>query len=157
MDKDITTDFNTDERLGAEACRYFSDWLTNKSIRYTPATTEQQHQGIDIVTELHTYEVKHQTYDTSIIIEESSMHGAGSGWIYKSQAMYLIEVSPNRDKFFKMDMSELKYFYAKCSHNYKLHNNYMTNGNRGDNWISTFKCIQLSSIMGFVNIDTFLL
>ena len=144
-----TTQFSSDEKKGLEAVKAFCAYLKSQGINYRLATTQEQYEGKDIITDTATYEVKYQTIDNSVVVEESSMQRL-DGWIYSSQADYLVEVNGNTITI--ITMQELKDWYYKCMVNYKLQYNDETKGVRGDIWRSRYRIIPLNDIRAFVSV-----
>jgi hypothetical protein len=149
-----TVEFKQNEKLGAEAVAVVSKFLSNNKTKHRPATTSEQYNGIDLVTNTQTYEVKHQTYDDKIVIEEDSM-SLKDGWIYTSQAQYLIEVSADRKRIYKIDMQKLRSLYTKIWSNYSKYVNDETDGVRGDKWCSTYRVIPLADIKQYIDIKEY--
>ena len=139
-------------KLGLEAEAVFCEWMNTYNIDYRKATIEEQHKGIDIVAK-KTYEVKHQSFPDKLIIEEKSMDDV-PGWIYTSEANFLIEVSADRKKYLKIDMKQLRDVFIKIKENYELHNNDgMSQGMFGDIWLSSFYIIPVNQIEQYVKIE----
>lgn len=146
--------FSTDAKLGEGAVETFTDWLDKHNIRYRPANSTEQIQGIDVVLDGNiNCEVKHQSFPKSIVIEESSLKNGGSGWIYTTKSKWLIEVSEDRKTMWNIDVTDLKKFYNDCKENYLHHQNEKTEGVYGDEWISSFRVIPLADMKQYVKIE----
>ena len=149
------SDYKKKSKLGAEALKCITDWMTEYNIKWRHATPEEQAHEIDIVAK-KSYEVKHQTYPDSICLEEISIRMPGKsdvpGWMYTSKADYLINVAPDRKSFLKINMQELKNVYIKIKRNYTLIWDSTDNGLRGDKWESAHRVIKVGTLEGYVKI-----
>ena len=142
--------FDRDEKLGKEAVAAFVQYLDNQGAHYMPATQTQQWQGMDIIVGSETYEVKHQSFENAVVVEESSLTN-GTGWIYSSKAKWLLEVSADRKKAWKIDMVQLRKFYDATKKNYEHYQNEKSDGTRGDQWISSFRVYPLKDFANYVD------
>jgi len=140
--------FRADDTKGQIAFDRFCKLLKSKGVNYRNASMEEQYNGIDLVTELRSYEVKHQSFKDKIVIEEDSMKGEGSGWIYTSLADMIVEVGDN--SLLMIDRGQLKAFYIAVKDNYTLLYNDYTKGLRGDEWRSSYRIIPISHFMQYV-------
>jgi hypothetical protein len=145
-------DYRQSDKQGQLALQSFKLFLANKKINCIDATRAGQALGYDLVVARKKFEVKSQSYENKIVIEETSMY-ENDGWINTSTADYLIEVALDGKSFIKLDMAKLKVWYAKNKDCYVLKANEMTNGERGDKWISKFRIIPLSAIKSEVTMS----
>lgn len=145
--------FDNDDGLGQLAVDRVKYYFGLHNIFYREATINEQHNGIDIVTDKGTIEIKHQTYPDSIVVEDSD--GLRDGWIYTSKADYLFEVSDHTLLSFKMQ--ELRELYGKTKELYTLNHNDETKGNRGDIWRGTYRVIPLTQITPYIKVKSTLL
>jgi len=152
MKGDNMTEFNKNEIVGKQAVDAFKKYLTTKKVTYRDASDIEQKAGIDLVINNKTYEIKHQTLDNCLIIEETSINDNQSGWIYTSKADYLIEVSSDRSMITKISMPELRTFYTAIKNNYKLYPNKCSEGKFMDHWTSWFRIIEVNDLNGYVSV-----
>lgn len=145
--------YTDDKKLGDEACVKFGHYLYINGVAYTPATPDQQLNGIDVVTDRATYEVKHQTMPGCIVIEEDD--GLRQGWIYTCKSDYIILVGDGL--FYKINVMNLRKFYEATKQNYRLYTNEQSKGERGDYWTGSFRVYGLSDFCGFFSVGKYLL
>jgi len=149
-------DFDKDELLGIQAVALFKKYLDGINKGYVDASVQQQKDGIDLIVEGIEVEIKHQRYEGHIVVEEASIGGRGTGWVYTSKAKYLVEVYDNKH-ITKIDMLQLRKWITTGGRNYPLYYNDKTNGNRGDIWQSSFKMIPLKALSGYVAVKEIIL
>lgn len=133
--------FSKSYNKGEVAVMKFCKFLNNNGFKNKEATMDEQYQGIDVKTDAYSYEVKHMSFEDAIVIEENSMNGEGSGWIYTSTSDWLIEVRD--DKFLKISMPSLRNWYLNNKSRYLLRSNKPTIGLRGDVWTSQFRIVPI--------------
>ena len=144
-------DFTSDEFHGELAVQVFRDWLNKNKITYRETSMTEQHKGIDIITAKRRIEVKYQSFEKSICIEETSMPGV-QGWIYTSEADTLIEVY--KDRITAIPMEQLRKVYLKIKKKYDIiKNKKETKGKFGDIWWSTFRVIPYNDLKPYVSMN----
>jgi len=145
--------YNRDEKLGQEAVNVFTEHLSNTGVKYCNADRQAQINGIDIITPDATYEVKHQSFTGSIVIEESD--GLRQGWIYTSKSDYLINANLRNGSFIQIPMQKLRWLYDLIKGNYRLMHNDFTDGARGDVWQGSYRIIPITNLEGFIPVEKF--
>jgi len=128
------------------------DYLDFLNISATKADNEAH--TCDFASLMENYEVKaNYKDDAKIVIEEDhnideSLGQLKKGWIYTSTASTIAFVSVDTRTMIICPMALLKQRYNDIKDKYQLFKNQMSNGLRGDKWISTYRRINLSDLRG---------
>ena len=137
--------YKSSSSKGQIAQDLFTDYLTRNNKKYVDLSMCKLGHDIVIPSTGKKYEVKCQTYNDSIILEDISQYEI-PGWSITSDADYLLEINIKSCIMLYMSMPEIKDWYIKNRDRYKQLRNEQSEGLRLDRWYSYFRICPLRDI-----------